>query len=199
MCRSSGSPTGTATLPGPTGPLPTTKPSDPPAYLSMLEPKANAKNPPLFPLGKDIVFTWNITDSQNLIMKPTNLTIEAYLPGPIIINIASGLPGNTMNYTWPGANQINATNPIQSAIYTIRIFDGQVGRYGYLPGGYLQTYTGLTIGLYQPGSYTPGKDQFPPICATCDFSKVTNGGTKNLLPGLFIALIALMSTTVAMW
>ncbi|KAF9987012.1 hypothetical protein BGZ75_001148 [Mortierella antarctica] len=176
MCRASGTPTGSATLPGPTGPLPSTKPSDPPAHLSMLEPKADIKNPPLFPLGKDIVFAWTITDIQNLIMKPTNLTIEAYLSDKIIVTIASGLPGNTMNYTWPAENQKNATNPIQTKeIYTIRIFDGQVGRYGRIAGGYLETYTSLKIGLYQPGAYTPGKDLFPPVCATCDFSKITNG------------------------
>ncbi len=126
----------------------------------MLEPKADIKNPPLFPLGRDIVFAWTITDAQNLIVKPTNLTIEAYLSDKIIVTIASGLPGNTLSYTWPGANQINATNPIQNQIYTIRIFDGQVGRYGRIPGGYLETYVGLKIGLYQPGQYTPGQGMF---------------------------------------
>ncbi|KAF9573613.1 hypothetical protein EC968_008248 [Mortierella alpina] len=195
----SGSPSGSATPPGPTGPLPSTKPSDPPAHLTMLEPKANAKNPPLFPLGlQDIVFVWNITDIQNLIMKPTNLTLEAYSADNTIVTIASDLPGNTMKYTWPAANQINVTHPIRAAIYTIRIFDAQVGRYGRLAGGYLETYIGLTIGLYPRGHYTPGKDQFPPLCATCDFSKVTNGVTKNLLPGLFMGLITLISTSVAM-
>ncbi|KAF9951834.1 hypothetical protein BGZ72_006720 [Mortierella alpina] len=190
----SGSATGTAT-----GPLPTTKPSDPPAHLTMLKPLANDKNPPLFPLGRDIEFAWNITDSQNLIIKPTNLTIEAYLSNTVIITIASGLPGNTMNYTWPGVNQINATHPIQTQVYTIRIYDGQLGRDITIPGGYLATYSSLKIGLYQPSGYTPGKDMTPPLCATCDFSKITNGMAKNVLPGLFIVLVTLLSTSVAMW
>ncbi|KAF9967789.1 hypothetical protein BGZ70_008179 [Mortierella alpina] len=163
----------------------------------MLEPKADFKNPPLFPLGRDIVFAWNFTDPQNLIMKPKNLTLEAYFDNTII-TIATNLPGNTVNYTWPGANQISGT-PIVTKIYTIRIFDDQVGRYGRLAGGYLETYIGLKIGLYRPGEYTPGKDLIPALCATCDFSKITNGVTGKLLPGLFIALITMMSTSVALW
>lgn len=93
-------------------------------------------------------------------MQPVNLTIEAFMSDSVnnIVTIVEGLPGTTKNYTWLARSQINDTNPLMTAMYTLRIFDGQVGRQGYISnaGGYLSTYTGLKFGLYQP-KYTPGK------------------------------------------
>ncbi|KAG0198474.1 hypothetical protein BGX28_008068 [Mortierella sp. GBA30] len=192
--------TGTATASGtpasPTSPLPSRSPSDPLGHLTMLQPKPNVKNPPLFPLGTDLVFAWQY--DQYLILPPSNITIEAYI-GNTIITIGNALPGNTKNYTWPAASQLNATNPIKDGIYTIRVFDGQVGRWQRLPeGGYLETYDGLLkIGLYSPRPYTPGKDNDPPVCATCEFSKVTNSVMKNVVP-LSMALLVLMTTFVVL-
>ncbi|KAF8973429.1 hypothetical protein BGZ46_009908, partial [Entomortierella lignicola] len=148
--------TGTA----PATPTRTPTSQDPVAYLTMLNPKANSVNPPLFQIGTDIQFSWSI--DNNLITPPVNLTIEAYMTNSptSIITIGAGLPGSTRNYTWPGASQGNITNPIQTAIYTLRIFDGAIGRTGAPPasgvGGYLSTYSGLKFGLYVSSSYIPG-------------------------------------------
>lgn len=123
----------------------------------MVQPKANVKNPPLFPLGVDLSFSW--TYDQYLKLQPTNLTIQA-IPSKDpknVLTIANAIPGNLKNYTWPAAQQLNQTNPISTDWYTLRIFDGGVGLYGVLPqGGYLTTYSGLTFGLYRPSTYIPG-------------------------------------------
>ncbi|KAK3832164.1 MAG: hypothetical protein JOS17DRAFT_115403 [Linnemannia elongata] len=148
--------TGTATgsVPAAT-PTQSRSPMDPLASLTMLQPKVNIKNPPLFPLGVDIQFSWDY--NQYLKLQPANLTIEAYLPDNSIITIADAIPGNLKNYTWPAAKQLNQTNLISTNIYTLRIFDGNVGRFGVLPeGGYLATFVGLKFGLYRPSAYIPG-------------------------------------------
>ena len=159
-----GTPTGTASVPATgsaTGSVPAATPTqsrspmDPRASLTMLQPKVNIKDPPLFPLGVDIQFSWDY--DQYLKLQPANLTIEAYLPDNSIITIADAIAGNLKNYTWPAAKQLNQTNPISTAIYTLRIFDGNVGRFGVLPeGGYLSTFVGLKFGLYRPSAYIPG-------------------------------------------
>ncbi|KAF9906657.1 hypothetical protein EC991_000382 [Linnemannia zychae] len=158
----SGTVTGTATGTATGVPITTTtptqsrSPADPLASLTMLNPKANSKDPPLFPLGVDLPFSWDI--SNNLKLPIANLTIEAYLPDNTIITIANAIAGSSRNYTWPAASQKNVTNPIKTGLYTIRIYDGNVGRNGYLPdgGGYLATYSILKIGLYIPSDYVPG-------------------------------------------
>jgi len=122
----------------------------------MDEPKANSVNPPLFPIGVDISFSWHY--DAYLKLPPTNLTIEAYMADNTIVTIGQGLPGNLLNYTWTAQQQkSNITNPLLTALYTLRIFDGAVGRFGRLPvGGYLSTFAGLKFGLYIPELYTPG-------------------------------------------
>ncbi|KAG0366988.1 hypothetical protein BGZ54_004582 [Gamsiella multidivaricata] len=149
-----GTATGTATAPAPTV---SRSPQDPVSSLTMLNPKANLQNPPLFPIGVDIDFAWDY--DKYLKLQPTNLTIEAFMTNSptTIITLGAALPGNLKNYTWTAANQKNITHPIQTAMYTLRIFDGAVGRSGSLPqGGYLITYSGLKFGLYAPNTYTPG-------------------------------------------
>lgn len=121
----------------------------------MDEPKANSVNPPLFAIGVDIKFSWHY--DAYLKLPPTNLTIEAYMADNTIVSIGQGLPGNLLNYTWTAEQQKNITNPLRTALYTLRIFDGAVGRFGRLPdGGYLSTFVGLKFGLYIPENYTPG-------------------------------------------
>ncbi|KAI1304867.1 hypothetical protein EDD11_005040 [Mortierella claussenii] len=164
----------------------------------MLIPKANTQNPPLFPIGVDIPFSWDY--DKYLLVMPTNLTIEAFpADSPnSIVTIGSGLPGNLKNYTWTAASQKNITNPIRTALYTLRIFDGAVGRFGSLPsaGGYLATYQGLKFGLYIPSPYTSGNQLNPPVCATCEFSKITNGAVHSLVPAVFIVLVVVISSAV---
>jgi hypothetical protein len=118
-------------------------------------PKPNSVSPPLFPIGVDITFSWHY--DQYLLQKPVNLTIEAYTANNAIWTIGQGLPGSLTNYTWTAQEQNNITNPLQMSLYTLRIFDGAVGRFGRPPnGGYLATYVGLRFGLYHPEAYTPG-------------------------------------------
>ncbi|KAG0317344.1 hypothetical protein BGZ99_006352 [Dissophora globulifera] len=186
--------TGTGSAPAPTV---SRSPQDPVSFLTMLYPMASEKNPPLLPIGVDIPFAWDY--DNNLKLQPTNITIEAYLPdSPLnIITIGNALPGTTKNYTWTAASQKNITNPLRTAIYTLRIYDGAVGRLGLPPaggGGYLSTYTGLKFGLYIPEPYTPGSQQYPSVCATCEFSKVTNNGVRTLLPILTVLMVTVFST-----
>ncbi|KAF9924295.1 hypothetical protein FBU30_005690 [Linnemannia zychae] len=192
----SGTATGTVSgsiIATPTASLPPRKPSDPLSSLTMIEPKANLKNPPLFPLGYDISFSWDY--DKYLLLPPSNLTIEAFLPDNTIVTIASAIPGNLKNYTWPAASQKNQTNPIKTAMYTLRIFDGQVGRNGFLPeGGYLITYSGLKFGLYIPGDYVPGSQMHPPVCATCQFSPITNGAMSTMAPWATLVIAFLVSS-----
>ncbi|KAI9241490.1 MAG: hypothetical protein BYD32DRAFT_405695, partial [Podila humilis] len=75
-----------------------------------------------------------------------------------IVPIGTALPGNTQNFTWTVAMQMNSTPSLIEANYTLRIFDGAIGRIpvGQTLGGYLMTYTGLKFSMYVPGDYTPG-------------------------------------------
>ncbi|KAF9995597.1 hypothetical protein BGZ79_010709 [Entomortierella chlamydospora] len=196
----SGSQNATATG---TGTAPTSSvtrtPSDPLSSLTMLNPKANVQDPPLFQIGTDIQFAWSY--DKYLLLQPTNITIEAFMTNSptVIITIGAALPGSTTNYTWPAASQLNASNPISTAMYTLRIFDGAVGRYGSLPdGGYLATYSGLKFGLYAASAYTPGSQMNPPICATCQFSPVTNAALAMVLPYASVLLATVVSTLVVL-
>ncbi|KAF9346992.1 hypothetical protein BGX26_001477 [Mortierella sp. AD094] len=165
----------------------------------MLNPKVNAQNPPLFQIGYDIQFSWSY--DKYLLLPPTNITIEAFMTSSpnVIVTIGAGLPGSTTNYTWPGASQINASNPILTAMYTLRIFDGAVGRLGSLPeGGYLATYQGLKFGLYAHSPYVPGSQMSPPICATCEFSQVTNAALATVLPYASVFLATVVSTLMVL-
>ncbi|KAG0253944.1 hypothetical protein BG011_006051 [Mortierella polycephala] len=192
---STGGPSGSATGTGSAAPSATALPpiTSPLGSLMMLFPKANNQNPPIFPIGVDIEFSWEYNDY--LIVQPKNLTIEAYSPDNTIVTIGDNLPGNLKSFIWTGPSQKNITHPIKTAIYTLRIFDGAIGRFGSLPnaGGYLSTYTGLKFGLYGPGGYTPSDQLNPPICATCEFSTVTNGAFRTVLPALPMALAILIS------
>ncbi|KAF9539808.1 hypothetical protein EC957_004936 [Mortierella hygrophila] len=185
--------TGTASVTTPAAtPTQSRSPMDPLASLTMLQPKVNLKNPPLFPLGVDIQFSWDY--DQYLKLQPANLTIEAYLPDNSIITIADAIAGNLKNYTWPAAKQLNQTNPISTAIYTLRIFDGNVGRFGVLPqGGYLSTFVGLKFGLYRPSAYIPGSQMDPPVSGTAQFAPVPNSALKAIVPMATLAIVFMVS------
>ncbi|KAF9102650.1 hypothetical protein BGX29_004359 [Mortierella sp. GBA35] len=184
--------TATGTAPIPTASLPPRTPQDQLSYLTMLKPKVNKENPPLFPLGVDLEFSWDY--DKNPLLPIANLTIEAFLPDNSILSIANAIPGNLKNYTWPAANQKNQTNPIKTGMYTLRIFDGNVGRNGILPlGGYLATFSTLKFGLYIPSNYVPGDQMHPPICAKCEFSAITNGAMKAMIPTATLAVVFLVS------
>ncbi|KAG0272082.1 hypothetical protein BGZ97_011090, partial [Linnemannia gamsii] len=96
---------------------------------------------------------------------------------------------NLKNYTWPAQAQLNQTNPIITAWYTLRIYDGGVGLYGVLPqGGYLTTFSGLTLGLYKKSDYIPGAEMNPPLSGTYQFAPVTNSALKAIVPVATLAI-----------
>ncbi|KAF9302716.1 hypothetical protein BGZ74_004929 [Mortierella antarctica] len=208
----SGTPTGTATgtatgtltgtgIATPTPSLPPRTPADPVGGVIMDKPLPNNERyPPLFAIGTDIEFAWHYTEYLKL--PPTNITIEAYMTNTpaTIVPIGTALPGNTKNFTWTAAMQKNLTTPIATANYTLRIFDGAIGRapVGQNLGGYLMPYAGLKFGLYIPGTYTPGNQQNPPVCATCEFSKITNGAMVAFpaLSTLVLSVVVALSSIV---
>lgn len=156
-----GTATGTAII---TAPIPTVtrSPSDPLVNLRLIEPKAqNKDNPPIYPIGQDISFSWDY--DRVPLLPPTNLTMNIYPVGfpKKIYTIAAALPGSTTNYTWLGTSQRNSTNGLDDAIYNLMIYDGAVGPNGYLAGGggYLVTYTGFKFGLYNI-NYQPGNRKY---------------------------------------
>ncbi|KAF9312720.1 hypothetical protein BG003_006000 [Podila horticola] len=209
---SSGTPTGTATgtatgtLTGtgsatPTPSLPPRTQSDPPGGVIMDKPLPdNERYPPLFTIGTNIDFAWHYTEYLKL--PPTNITIEAYMTNTptTIVPIGTALPGNTKNFTWTADMQKNLTSPLTTANYTLRIFDGAIGRIPVAQplGGYLFTYTGLKFGLYIPGKPIPGNQLNPPVCATCEFAKITNGAMVALpaLSTLVLSVVVALSSIV---
>ncbi|KAF9581630.1 hypothetical protein BGW38_001278 [Lunasporangiospora selenospora] len=161
----------------------------------MEEPKESSKNPPMFPIGSDIKFSWSY--DNYLLLPPANITIEAYTADNRIFTIGNALPGNTVNYTWTKAAQQNDTQPLLTAMYTLRIFDGAVGRNGRLAeGGYLLTYSGLRFGMYRPEEYIPGDQQHPPVCARCSFAS-TSGSVEKALPAVLTLMLCLFASLMA--
>ncbi|KAG0376865.1 hypothetical protein BGX24_007079 [Mortierella sp. AD032] len=190
----SGQQPGTATG-NPVAPVPSRSPTDPPSLLSMISPKVNNKDPPLFQIGVDLSFSWDY--DKYLLLPPANLTIEAYSSDNTIVTIANAIAGSSKNFTWTAASQKNVTHPIKTNMYTLRIFDGNVGRAGWLPqGGYLATYTSLKFGLYIPGDYIPGHLMNPSVCARCDFSPITNSAMKAMVPMATLAIVFIVSSAL---
>ncbi|KAG0228299.1 hypothetical protein BGW42_002291 [Actinomortierella wolfii] len=142
-------------VPTPTRPRPTRKPTDPLATLTVIKPPNRKDNPELYPIGSNIEFAWTI-DTKNLLLPPDNITLDATpRSNPKEVYTIAVLPAGTTNFTWTAELQRNDSRPLIQDLYTLRIYDGQVGPYGFLTdgGGYLQSYVGLVFGLYFPRGY----------------------------------------------
>ncbi|KAF9364880.1 hypothetical protein BGX34_000107 [Mortierella sp. NVP85] len=144
-------PPGSAT-PTVSAPLPTLSlsPNDPVSRLSLIKPKVNPENPPLFMIGGvDIQFEWEF--DKNLKLQPTNLTIEAYEEANRLNIVSIGVaPGTATSFVWTAANHQNSTRSLREAMYRLQIYDGQLGRDGAPAGvgGYLQKNIDLRFGMY---------------------------------------------------
>ncbi|KAG0262623.1 hypothetical protein DFQ27_002244 [Actinomortierella ambigua] len=202
---------GNQTIPTPTqtGPRPTRDPSAPLATINVISPPNRKDNPPLYALGSNILFSWTI-DMTKLLLTPTNITLDA-IPqsrSKEVYTIGVVPPGTT-NYTWTAALQRNDSHPLIEDIYTFRIYDGQVGPYGYLTdgGGYLQSNVGILFGLYYPREYNNAtcdctSNDVQQRCGTCEFSPVTNSAHGALFPSgsawVLPIAIAVISASLAL-
>ncbi|KAG0222023.1 hypothetical protein BGX31_009402 [Mortierella sp. GBA43] len=76
-------------------------------------------------------------------------------------------------------------------MYTLRIYDGAIGRSGSSRPGYLTTYIGLKFGLYIRDQ---GAQSDPNVCATCDFASTKNSAMRTMVPAFSTLVLAVMST-----
>lgn len=75
-------------------------PRRPVSRLSMVHPKQNTANPPLFPVGSDIVIEWAF-DNTTLVFPPFNLTIEVNLSGNAkMIWPVANVSGSATSVVW---------------------------------------------------------------------------------------------------
>ncbi|KAF9429954.1 hypothetical protein BGZ94_008910 [Podila epigama] len=142
-------------------------PRKPSSRLSMIQPKASTTNPPLFAIGRPIVFEWQY-DNTTLVFPPTNLTIEINLATDLkkIWNVAN-VPGSTARVEWDSGS-VSKKNlaPLTVGMYTVSVYDTKVGRDGVAKSGYLSPFSELRIGLYTPETPIPKTERV--YCATCD-------------------------------
>ncbi|KAG0325059.1 hypothetical protein BGZ99_001097 [Dissophora globulifera] len=83
-------------------------PRRPVSRLSMIQPKQNTANPPLFAVGSNIVFEW-VFDNTTLIFPPANLTVEVNLTGNIkVVWPIANVSGTATSVVW---NTATASNP----------------------------------------------------------------------------------------
>ncbi|KAF9578328.1 hypothetical protein BGW38_005929, partial [Lunasporangiospora selenospora] len=75
-------------------------PRRPVSRISMIQPKQNAANPPLFPVGSNIVFEWAF-DNNTLVFPPTNLSIEVSLSAnPKMVWPIANVSGSATSIVW---------------------------------------------------------------------------------------------------
>lgn len=73
----------------------------------MIQPKQNAANPPLFPVGANIVFEWAF-DNTTLVFVPANLTVEVSLTSnPKMVWPVANISGTATSVVWNTATAIN--------------------------------------------------------------------------------------------
>lgn len=73
----------------------------------MGQPKQNTANPPLFPVGSNIVFEW-LFDNATLVFPPANLTVEISLTSnPKMIWPVANVSGTATSVVWNTATVMN--------------------------------------------------------------------------------------------
>lgn len=101
----SGNSTGNSTIIGPNSVI---DPRRPVSRLSMVQPKQNTANPPLFPVGSNIVFEW-VYDNATLVFPPASLTVEISLTSnPKMMWPVANVSGTATSVVW---NTAAVTNP----------------------------------------------------------------------------------------
>ncbi|KAG0017512.1 hypothetical protein BGZ80_008197, partial [Entomortierella chlamydospora] len=72
----------------------------PVSHLSMVQPKQNSANPPLFPVGSYIVFEW-VFDNTTLVFVPATLTVEVSLTSnPKMVWSVANVSGTATSVVW---------------------------------------------------------------------------------------------------
>ncbi|GJJ73944.1 hypothetical protein EMPS_06302 [Entomortierella parvispora] len=170
---------------GVVGPNSVIDPRRPVSRLSMIQPKQNAANPPLFPVGSNIVFEWAF-DNTTLIFVPANLTVEVSLTSnPKMIWPVANVSGTATSVVWNTATTVNPS--LFMGFYTLSIYDTKLGKQGVATSGHLMPYSDLQFGLYIPEPYIPRTGAF---CQTC--SGATDTGATY-----WISLVTLVAITAS--
>ncbi|KAF9383415.1 hypothetical protein CPB97_006478 [Podila verticillata] len=138
----SGNSTSNSTIIGPNSVI---DPRRPVSRLSMVQPKQNTVNPPLFPVGSNIVFEW-LFDNATLVFPPANLTVEISLTSnPKMIWPVANVSGTATSVVW---NTATVTNPsLFMGYYTLSVYDTKIGKQGVATSGHLMPYSDLQFGM----------------------------------------------------
>ncbi|KAF9182950.1 hypothetical protein BGZ50_004612 [Haplosporangium sp. Z 11] len=120
----------------------------PVSRLSMVQPKQNVANPPLFAVGSFITFEW-VFDNTTLVFPPTSLTVEVRLNAdPKMVWTVANVSGTATSVVW---NTGAMTSPVLfMGFYTLSIYDPKIGKLGIATSGHLMPYSDLQFGLYIP-------------------------------------------------
>ncbi|KAF9935234.1 hypothetical protein FBU30_006319 [Linnemannia zychae] len=175
------------------GPNSIIDPRRPVSRLSMIQPKQNTANPPLFAVGSNIVFEWAF-ENTTLVFPPANLTIEVSLTANSkMIWPVANVSGTATSATW---NTGAATPSLFMGFYTLSVYDTKLGKQGVATSGHLMPYSDLQFGLYIPEPYVPRTGAF---CETCrggpNGAPSTYGDRSQALQSMLMVLISM----VAMW
>ncbi|KAI7827983.1 hypothetical protein BC939DRAFT_444217 [Gamsiella multidivaricata] len=164
-------------------------PRRPVSRLSMVQPKQNTANPPLFPVGSNIIFEWAF-DNTTLVFPPTNLTIEISLSGTTkMVWPVANVSGLTTSVVW---NTATVTSPaLFMGFYTLNVYDTNIGKQGIATSGHLMPFSDLQFGLYIPEPYIPRTGAF---CQTC-----SSGSQVVLAGGLFQWVAIAFAFFAATW
>ncbi|KAK3830193.1 MAG: hypothetical protein JOS17DRAFT_803439 [Linnemannia elongata] len=178
----------------PVGPNSIIDPRRPVSRLSMVQPKQNSINPPLFPVGSNIVFEW-VFDNTTLVFPPANLTVEVALTSnPKMVWPVANISGTATSTSWStGA----VASPLFMGFYTLSIYDTKLGKQGVATSGHLMPYSDLQFGMYIPEPYVPRTGAY---CNNC--KNGINGATSTLphRTSQVLQLVILgVSTFIAIW
>ncbi|KAF9927083.1 hypothetical protein FBU30_003507 [Linnemannia zychae] len=133
-----------------------TDPRKPPSRITIIKPKPNQINPPLFAIGYPIEFEWQF-DKSTLSSSPTNLTLQVTLSSdPTKVWPIANISGTATSYTW-NTDNIKTPSNLLMGMYTLNIFDTKVGKQSVAGGvGQIIPNSDLRFGLYIPESKIPG-------------------------------------------
>ncbi|KAG0374878.1 hypothetical protein BGX24_009818 [Mortierella sp. AD032] len=178
----------------PVGPNSIIDPRRPVSRLSMLQPKQNTVNPPLFAVGSNIEFEW-VFDNTTLVFPPTNLTIEVSLTAnPKMVWPVANVTGTTTSISW----STGATVPsLFMGFYTFSIYDTKLGKQGVATSGHLMPYSDLQFGMYIPEPYVPRTGAY---CEKCPGGMTgANGSPLRTSQTVTQSAILVLSSIVALW
>ncbi|KAF9360557.1 hypothetical protein BGX26_008838 [Mortierella sp. AD094] len=135
-------------------------PRRPVSRLSMIQPKQNTANPPLFSVGTYLVFEW-VFDNTTLVFVPATLTVEVSLTSnPKMVWPVANISGTATSVVWNTGAVVNPS--LFMGFYTLyvamitrfnrgrSVYDPKIGKQGVATSGQLMPYSDLQFGLYIP-------------------------------------------------